>query len=73
MRYCGADGLGGVSVTVGWDVNVAVGGGSVAVSVGGTGVGGTDVCEAVGVSGIVVIPGMGVRVGTFGTHSLCPV
>ena len=71
MRYCGADGLGGVSVTVGWDVNVA-GGGSVAVSVGGTAVvGGTDV--SVGVSGMVVTPGIEVRVGMFGTHNLCPV
>jgi hypothetical protein len=53
------------------------GGGTVKVSVGGSvelGTGvvamGVDVSVDVGKSGMVVMPGMGVRVGTFGTQSL---
>jgi len=34
---------------------------------------GVDVSVDVGNSGTVVVPGIGVRVGTFGTQSLCPV
>jgi hypothetical protein len=62
-------------------VIVSVGDGvTVKVSVGdsvelGTGVvaTGVDVSVDVGKSGTVVVPGIGVRVGTFGTQSLCPV
>ena len=38
-------------------------------------VGGADVKEAVddGKTSVIVAPGMGVRVGMFGTHSLWPV
>ena len=37
-------------------------------------VGGTDVNEAVedGKTRVIVTPGIGVRVGMFGTHNLCP-
>ena len=59
--------VGGTSV-VGICVEVAVGGSRVGTSVVGTG---SEVLEAVGESGIRVMPG--VRVGTFGTQSLCPV
>ena len=52
-------------------------GGTVKVSVGGSvelGTGvvamGVDVSVDVGKSGMVVVPGIGVRVGTFGTQSL---
>ena len=83
IRYC--DGVGGVFVAVGTRVQVAVGTGvSVAVAVGSC-VGvevlvgrlvavavdvGVEV--SVGKSGMMVTPGIGVRVGIFGTHSLCP-
>lgn len=69
IRYCGA-GLGGVfdgvnvGAVVGGDVNVAVGGTLVSVGIG--------VYVAVGKSGMIVMPGTGVRVGTLGTHSRCP-
>lgn len=33
---------------------------------------GSEVFVDVGKSGMVVVPGIGVRVGTFGTQSLCP-
>jgi len=66
---------------IGVFVIVSVGDGvTVKVSVGdsvelGTGVvaTGVDVSVDVGKSGTVVVPGIGVRVGTFGTQSLCPV
>jgi hypothetical protein len=61
-----AVGVGGGSV-VGISVEVAVGGSIVGTSVVATG---CDVSEAIGVFGTRVIPG--VRVGTFGTQSLCP-
>jgi hypothetical protein len=56
------------TVALGWEVAE----GSV-VEVGGT-VGGTLVAEGVSVgnSGMIVTPGTGVRVGTLGTHNLCP-
>lgn len=59
-------GVGGISV-VGIGVEVAVGGSVVGTSVVGTG---CEVFDAVGELGTSVIPG--VRVGTFGTQSLCP-
>ena len=56
----------GEGVTV--NVNVSVGG---SVELGSAVVGmGSEVFVDVGKSGIEVTPGMGVRVGTFGTHSL---
>jgi hypothetical protein len=58
--------VGGTSV-VGISVEVAVGGSMVGTSVVGTG---CEVFDAVGEFGTSVIPG--VRVGTFGTQSLCP-
>jgi hypothetical protein len=61
-----AVGVGGGSV-VGICVEVAVGGSLVGTSVVGTG---CEVFDAVGVFGMSVTPG--VRVGTFGTQSLCP-
>ena len=61
----------GVQVDVGNAVIVAVAvGGSVEVLV-GTLVA-VAVAVAVGNSGTTVVPGTGVRVGTLGTHSLCP-
>ena len=59
-------GVGGISV-VGISVEVAVGSSIVGTSVVGTG---CEVFDAVGEFGTSVIPG--VRVGTFGTQSLCP-
>ena len=76
MRYCVVVGVFvAVGVAVGRDVGVAVAvGGSVGVLVAGSVV---DVGVAVGVSvgklGTVVTPGVGVRLGIFGTQSLCPV
>jgi hypothetical protein len=71
MCYC--EGM-NVLVEVGEGVTVKV-----EVAVGefvevGTGVVamGVAVSVDVGKSGIVVVPGIGVRVGTFGTQSLCP-
>lgn len=59
-----------VSVAVGVTAKVSVGGsvelGTAVVAIG------VDVSVDVGKSGMVVVPGMGVRVGTFGTQSLCP-
>ena len=52
---------------VGICVDVAVGGSIVGTSVVGIG---CEVLDAVGGLGITVTPG--VRVGIFGTHSLCP-
>ncbi len=69
MRYCG-DGLGGVfdgvrvGAVVGVYVNVALGGTLVSV--------GMAVYVAVGKSGMIVMPGTGVRVGTLGTHRSWP-
>ena len=57
----------GVKVKV--DVRV---GGSVELGTGVVAMG-VDVSVDVGKSGTVVVPGIGVRVGTFGTQSLCPV
>jgi len=77
IRYCAGGDVGvlvAVGVAVGGVVCVAVGvGGSVGVDV-GVSVDGTVVAVgvAVGNSGITVTPGMGVRVGTFGTQSRCP-
>lgn len=59
-------GVGGTSV-VGIGVEVSVGSSMVGTSVVGTG---CEVFDAVGEFGTRVIPG--VRVGTFGTQSLCP-
>ena len=62
-----------VGVSVGMNVDVALGGGSVAVLVLVTGAVvfvGDEV--SVGKSGMIVTPGTGVRVGMLGTHSLCP-
>ena len=70
MRYSDTCGLGGVfdgvnvGATVGAVVNVALGGTVVSV--------GLRVFVAVGKSGIIVTPGTGVRVATFGTHRSCP-
>ena len=61
-----AVGVGGTSV-VGICVEVAVGGSRVGTSVVGIG---CEVLVAVGKFGMTVMPG--VRVGTFGTQSLCP-
>lgn len=58
---------------MGMNVDVALGGGSVAVLVLVTGAVvfvGDGV--SVGKSGMIVTPGTGVRVGMLGTHSLCP-
>ncbi len=67
-----------LAVSVGIKVEVAVGGSFVAVFVGGIAVAAcVAVCVAVevavGKSGTIVTPGIGVRVGMLGTQSLCPV
>lgn len=60
--------VGGTSVVgICVEVCVAVGGSRVGTSVVGTG---CEVLDGVGVFGTIVTPG--VRVGTFGTQSLCP-
>ena len=60
----------GVAVREGVTVKVSVGGNvELGVTVVATGV---DVFVDVGKSGMDVVPGMGVRVGTFGTQSLWP-
>jgi hypothetical protein len=71
---CYWEGVRGVSVLVGngegVTVKVSVGG---SVELGVTVVAmGTEVFVEVGESGMVVVPGMGVRVGTFGTQSRWP-
>jgi hypothetical protein len=73
MCYCeGSSAVVGVGVGVeeGVTVKVEVGGGvelgTAVVAVG------NEVFVEVGKSGMVVAPGTGVRVGTFGTHSLWP-
>jgi len=59
-----------VGVGEGVTVKVSVGG---SVELGVTVVAtGSEVFVNVGKSGMVVVPGIGVRVGTFGTQSLCP-
>lgn len=59
--------IGVVCVNVGMAVAGSVG---ICEAVGGAVVTvGSDVCEAVGNVGMIVIPGTGVRVGMFGTHS----
>ena len=58
----------GEAITVSVDV---AGGGCVKVGASVVGMG-SDVFVDVGKSGTAVVPGMGVRVGTFGTQSLCP-
>ena len=81
IRYCEGGGLGGVFVDVG--IEVAVGSGvevavgmevGVAVAVGNSVAVGISVGVevAVGKFGTTVTPGTGVRVGMFGTQSLCP-
>ena len=72
MRYGeGGSSVVGVDVGNGVTVKISVGGnvelGITVVAVG------SAVFVDVGRSGILVMPGMGVRVGTFGTHSLWPV
>lgn len=71
MCYCeGGSAVVGVAVGEGVTVKVSVGGN---VELGVTVVGiGSEVFVEVGKSGMVVVPGMGVRVGTFGTQSLWP-
>lgn len=70
------DGLGGVfegvnvGAVVGVDVGVPVGGTN--VSVGTTVFVLVAVAVAVGKLGMMVVPGIGVRVGTLGTQSNCP-
>ena len=62
-----AVGVGGSSVVGIWD-GVEVG--TSVVTIGCRVLVGEGVAVAVGISGTMVTPG--VRVGTFGTHSLCP-
>ncbi len=81
ILYCDEGGLVGVFAAVGIEVEVAVGnevevavGMEVAVAVGSSVAVGISVGVevAVGKFGITVTPGTGVRVGMFGTQSLCP-
>jgi hypothetical protein len=76
LFMCYGKGVKGVFVIVGIGgaimVSVDVAGGG-CVEVGSSVVGmGSDVFVDVGKSGTAVVPGMGVRVGKFGTQSLCP-
>lgn len=77
IRYCNGDGVFGVFVEAGMDVCVAVAGGGFVFVGGGVLLGGTVLVDgtevSVGKSGRLVTPGTGVRVGMFGTQSLCPV
>ena len=71
MCYCeGGGSVVGISVGEGITVKVEVGGnvelGTAVVAMG------SEVFVEVGRLGMAVAPGTGVRVGTFGTHSLWP-